>query len=135
MTFLPSHKGQANPYDDPLFISQLIRKNPDRLAPFLSYLVGLDMDSEEYLQHKHRMFSGQCIQSGYFRALYDISEYWRRHEEQIKGLKLNNYNGVKFLLKKFIERKRDFFEYGDEINLIITSEELDELNKPKKRGK
>ena len=121
--------------DSGILAMEVIRKNPKLFTQCIGYLLGLPIDSTESITIENRLRHERWRQDGYYKALFDIVEYWEKHHEAIKGLRLNNYEGVKFLFERFVKYRRDFFIYGCDIDIPITHKEIEELKKPtRKRG-
>jgi hypothetical protein len=117
--------------DDPLYIDILLRQKPELMVPFLKYMLGLEIDSEEYNKLKNRFIQGDYLKSGYFRALDDLWDYWNEYKGAIKKLKLSGYDSVGFVIKKLIENRQQFFYLGKDLDMEITEEEIEAYKKNK----
>ena len=115
--------------------AEKIRKNPKLFSQYINYILGVPLDSEEHKILEKRFMNERWRQDGYFKALFDICEYWEKHQDAIKGLKLNNFEGVRFMFKKFIQYRRDFFIYGCDLDIPITFEEIINLKTKKAKQK
>jgi hypothetical protein len=119
--------------EEPLFIDLAIRRNPELFTYFLRYMLGLEIDSVEYKKLKTRFIQGGYLKSGYFRALSDVDDYWKKYRTAIRQYKLSGYDGVSFLLKKLIENRQKLYYQSDGLDMEITKEEIDKFKESEKR--
>jgi hypothetical protein len=124
--------------DEPLYIDIELKEKPEILVPFIKYVLGLEMGSEEYNKHKNRWFDGVKMKSAYFRALGDLEDYWNKYKEAIKHCKLSGYDSVGFVIEKLIGNRQQFYYLGKDLDMEITEEEIENYKlslKPKKVSK
>jgi hypothetical protein len=62
-----------------------------------------------------------------------LEEFWEFYEPGIKEHRLNNYKGIKLIIKKLIEYKREFFIKGKEVDIIFTKKELESVRSGKRQ--
>ena len=118
---------------DPINIDLRLQKNPELITPFIAYMQGLEKGSEEYNKHKNYWIQGGWMKAGYIKALHDIEDYWNKYKGVIKLFRLSGYDGVSFLLKKLIENWRGLFYLGDDTEIEIKKEEIEEFRNKKRR--
>jgi hypothetical protein len=120
---------------DPLGIEcRLIREqNAELIMKFMEYLMGLEMDSEEYKKHKMHWNRGRDMKAGYFKALSDMREFWQENKVAIRAFKLSAYDGVDFVLEKIEKNRHALFYHGRNLDIGITKEEMQEFRDRKDR--
>jgi hypothetical protein len=117
--------------EEPLMIDLKIREKPELFVYFIRYMLGLEIGSEEYDRLKKRWIQGGWLKSGYFRALYDLEDYWIKYKKAITAYGLNSKEGVEFLIGKMIENRQQLFYLGKDMDMEIT---IKEIEKFKARG-
>jgi len=75
----------------------------------------------------------KCMQCGFNHALYHFEEFFENYEHGIKTHRLANYKGMKLIIKKLIEKKREFFIKGKDIEISYTEQELEALRYKSKK--
>jgi len=109
-----------------------LRRRPEMFVPFVKYMLGLDMDSEEYKKLKMRWIQGDCMKAGYFKALYDVQEYWKKNKRAIRAFKLSGYDGVEFMLEKLQKNRHELFYLDSALDMEFTDKELEDFKLKKK---
>jgi len=113
-----------------------LRRNPELVVPFIAYMQGLEMGSEEYKKYKTTWNRGRDMKAGYFQALGDFWDFWNENKKAIRAFKLSSYDGVDFLIKKLIENEHKLFYTGRDFDIELTKEEIEEfINRKKKLEK
>jgi hypothetical protein len=74
------------------------------------------------------------MQCGFNHALYALDEFFTHFEPGIKEHRLSTYKGMKLIIKKLIEYRREFFVKGKEVDIIFTKKELEDIRSVKKRS-
>lgn len=123
-----------DPQADLLHLELKLRERMDLILPFLNYIFGLEVGSEEYNKLKYHWGASRNRQAGYFKALHDLEAYWDKYKTAIRMYKLSGYDGVSFLIKKLSENRQKLYYQEEELDIEITREEIESF-KSKKRGK
>jgi hypothetical protein len=119
--------------EDPLLIDLKIREKPELFVYFIRYMLGLEIGNEEYNKLKTRWIQGGYLKSGYFRALNDLQDYWRRYKKAIWALGLGSKDGAEFLIGKMIENRQQLFYLGKDMDMEITMEEIEKFRNRRKK--
>jgi len=120
---------------DPIGIDVTLRKNPELVVPFIAYMQGLELGSEEYNKYKTYWSRGRDMKSGYFKALSDFQDFWQENKAAIRDYKLSAYDGVDFLIKKLIENRQGLFYMDRNFDIQFTKEEIEEFRERKNKKK
>jgi len=120
---------------DHIGIDLKLRRNPELVVPFIAYMQGLEMGSEEYNKYKTSWNRGRDMKAGYFQALHDFWDFWNENKAAIRGYKLSAYDGVDFLLKKLMENRHTLFYVGRKLDIEITKEEMQEFRNKRTKKK
>lgn len=59
---------------------------------------------------------------GYFKALLDVKNYFDKHSESLKCLKMYNSKKLPLLLQAFIDNADELIMWGDEIELKLSKD-------------
>ena len=59
---------------------------------------------------------------GYFKALLDVKNYFDKHSESLKCLKMCNSKKIPLLLQAFIDNADEMMMWGDEIELKLSKD-------------
>ena len=62
---------------------------------------------------------------GYKTALRHVIQWFDRHDESLRFMKLRKYKGIKLILKKLYEGADKFMEEGDMHEFSLTREEIE----------
>jgi len=121
--------------NEPEGIDVCLHRRPEAVVPFLKYMLGLDMDSEEYKKLKNYWIQGGWLKAGYFKALSDVQEYWKRYKQGIRYFKLSGYDGVEFMLEKLNENRHKLFYLDSALDMEFTDKEVEDFKLRKKDPK
>jgi hypothetical protein len=65
------------------------------------------------------------MQCGFNHALYSLEEFWEFYGPVIKAQRLANYKGVKYIIRKLIEKRREFFIKGKDADIFISKAKIE----------